>query len=100
MKDLRLTRRAKQDLAQIERSTIETWGADQGTIYLDALRASIFRMLRFPESGAAFDHPISGLRRHVIASHVAFYRSDANGVLVLRVLHGAMDPARRLRVKE
>ena len=37
-----------------------------------------------------------GVRRYESVSHAIYYRPTQSGILILRVLHGRMDPARHL----
>lgn len=49
-----------------------------------------------PDLGTPADRFSAGLRAFVVASYVIFYRAESNGILVIRVLHGAQDLERIL----
>jgi toxin ParE1/3/4 len=42
-----------------------------------------------PEMGEAQEHLRPGLRRFVIGNYLIFYQPAAEGILIVRVLHGA-----------
>ena len=44
-----------------------------------------------PRSGIPTDQILPGLRHLVIGQHVAFYRVEAERVVIVRVLHGKRD---------
>ena len=46
--------------------------------------------------GADYGFVIKGVRRYEAVSHAIYYRSTGADILVLRVLHGRIDPARHL----
>ena len=48
-----------------------------------------------PALGRACDDVRPGLRRMECGRHVVFYRKDADGILVSRILHQRMLPERR-----
>ncbi len=98
MRTLRLTNRARADLREIGRYTQERWGVGRRDAYLDDLTAAALSLVREPERGSMHLDP--DVRRLTVRSHVLYYRLTPDFVRVLRILHGAMDPARRLRVKE
>lgn len=70
--------------------TLRTWGADQTIRYLEDLEACCQMLAENPELGRACDNVRPGLRRKEHGLHVVFYRRDAGGVLVSRILHQRM----------
>jgi toxin ParE1/3/4 len=90
----RLSRLAEADLMDIGVYTLHRWGEDQTLRYLDGLEACCQHLADHPESGRLCDHIRPGLRRMEHARHVVFYRIEAGGILVSRILHQRMLPER------
>jgi toxin ParE1/3/4 len=90
----RFTRRAEADLLSIGAYTLRTWGEDQTIRYLDDLEACCQMLADNPTLGRVCDDVRPGLRRMERGRHVVFYREDAGGILVSRILHQRMLPER------
>lgn len=80
---------------QAERDLLELWvylaeyspqNADKS---LKALEAQMNMLATMPQAGRAREELLSGLRSFVGGSHVIYYRPVAEGVLIMRVLHGS-----------
>jgi toxin ParE1/3/4 len=91
---LRFSRRAEVDLLCIGAYTLRTWGEGQTTVYLDDLEACCQMLAGNPALGRSCDDVRRGLRRMECGRHVVFYRQDAGGILVSRILHQSMLPER------
>lgn len=52
--------------------------------------------MQFPLSGRDMTDLRAGYRRFEHESHAIFYRVEADGVFVVRVLHARMEPRRNL----
>ena len=74
--------------------TLRTWGEDQAISYIDDLERRCQQLADNPESGRVCDHIRPGLRRMEYGRHVVFYRIEAAGVLISRILHQRMLPER------
>lgn len=98
MARFRFSRRAEADLVSIGAHTLKTWGADQTIRYVAGLRACCQMLADKPEAGRVCDDVRRGLRRMEHGRHVIFYRPDAEGILISRVLHQRMLP-RRYRIE-
>ena len=94
MAAFRLSQRAEADLLEIGAYTLRRWGADQAIRYIDDLEACCRKLARNPELGRTCEHVRPGLRRMEHGRHIVFYRQDAGGVLVSRILHQRMLPER------
>jgi toxin ParE1/3/4 len=92
----RFSRRAEADLLKIGAYTLRTWGPDQTISYLDALEACCQRLADNPELGRACAEVRPGLQRFEQGRHVVFYRREASGILVSRILHQRMQPERHI----
>lgn len=95
MATYRLSHLAEADLLEIASYTLSTWGQDQAVRYIDALEACCRQLMNQPEVGRACDHIRHGLRRMEHGRHVVFYRIEAQGILISRILHQRMLPERQ-----
>jgi toxin ParE1/3/4 len=91
----RYSRRAEADLLDIGRDTLRTWGEEQTVRYIDDLEACCQMLAENLMLGRACDHIRPGLRRMERGRHVVFYRQDARGILVSRILHQRVLPERQ-----
>ncbi len=94
MATFRLSRLAEADLLDIATYTLRTWGQDQAIRYVDDLEACCRKLAHNPVLGRVCDHVRPGLRRTEHARHVLFYRIEAGGIVVSRILHQRMLPER------
>lgn len=94
----RLSSRAEMDLAEIAGYTIETFGRAQPKAYWDGLEQTLQTLAKQPRLGQALEHIHPELRRWPYQSHIVYYIPDADGILVIRVLHRHMDAASRLKL--
>ena len=89
-----LSPRAKADLAKIADYTEEMWGVEQAIKYLDGIERCCLMLAQQPTLGRSCSHLRAGLRRMESGRHVIFYRETPDGILVSRILHQGMEPAR------
>ena len=92
MPSFRLSRGAEADLLSIGAYTLPTWGPDQAARYLDEIEACCRTLAADPELGRDCEEVLPGLRRMESGRHVIFYRRQAGGILVSRILHQRMLP--------
>lgn len=88
----RLSRRAEDDVLSIGAYTLKTWGEDQAVRYLDQIEACCRTLADNPRLGRKCDEVRAGLRRMKCGQHVLFYRQEAGGILISRILHQRMLP--------
>ncbi len=91
MPEIRLSRRAAADLADIAAFTIRQFGIEQARRYREAFERTFALIAERPQRGRSAAALAVGLRRITCQAHVVFYRADETGVLVVRVLHQRMD---------
>lgn len=72
--------------------TLRTWGEAQTIRYIDELEACCQRLADHPASGRSCDYVRPGLRRMEQGKHVVFFRREAEGILISRILHERMLP--------
>ncbi len=94
---LRVSRAARGDLTDITRFTIERWGDRQAKEYLAKFEARFESLVRSPRLGRPYEVLGPGVWRSHVASHVIFYRFDAQTLDVVRVLHQRMLAGRHFR---
>lgn len=91
MAGFRVTDAAQADIREIGRYTQQKWGKAQRRIYLNGLDER-FRLLASQPTLAVerkeFDPPV---RIHHYQSHMIIYVTNADGILIVRVLHRSMD---------
>lgn len=96
MSGYRLSREADRDIEDLARFTADRWGFAQAETYLVGLHEAFEALATFPELGRRVDHLRAGYRRLERGSHSIYYVVSAEGVTIVRVLHGRMRPEGRL----
>lgn len=91
----RFSIRAEADLLGIGAYTLQTWGENQAIRYIDDLETCCQMLADNPALGRKCDDIRPGLRRMECGRHVVFYRQEAGGILVSRLLHQRMLPERQ-----
>lgn len=96
MAEYRLSPAAERDLEGIWRHTFLEWGVDHAERYIDILTEVFQSLADSPASGAACDHIRKEYRRRSVGRHMIYFRVEAFGTAIIRVLHDRMDPKRHL----
>jgi toxin ParE1/3/4 len=91
-----LSRDADADLAGILDYSIGAHGVAIAEEYLRTIHGTLSRLSDFPELGVSRTDLAAGIRSLPTGEHRAFYKITSEGVLVVRVLHKAMDSTRHL----
>ena len=68
----------------------------QAERYAETLNGKIAVAAENPSFGANYSFVRDDLRRYECISHAIYYRTTSSGILVLRILHGRMDPGQHL----
>jgi toxin ParE1/3/4 len=100
VKRLDLTEIARADLASIRRYSTLTWGREQTSNYMDALRDTMKGLVRGTAITRSRDDLRPGIQMTTSGRHCIFFESDETRVLVVRVLHDSMDYRRHLGAAE
>jgi toxin ParE1/3/4 len=87
----RLTRAARQDLAEIGRYTQRHWGVAQRRVYLRRLDQRMEFLVDHRHTGTPRDDVRPGYRSFHEGRHLIFYRETADTIEVIRILHDRMD---------
>ncbi|MDI9349264.1 MAG: type II toxin-antitoxin system RelE/ParE family toxin [Candidatus Symbiobacter sp.] len=86
-----LSLRADLDLEHIYSEGWNLFGEKQAELYYDGL-IDLFKLLAAsPKIGRKLNPRKPSLRMHSYKSHVVYYREEKDGILIVRVLHGAMN---------
>jgi toxin ParE1/3/4 len=96
MAEYRLTPAAEDDLEAIWVYTLQQWGVEQGSRYIDFLMAAFAELAQSPKIAPACDHIRPGYRRWRVERHMIYFRVTNYGIAVIRVLHDRMDAPRHL----
>jgi toxin ParE1/3/4 len=94
MTTFKLTRRTEADLLNIGDYTLDRWGKEQTVRYLAQMEAGCQRLADQPFLGRACDRIRPGLHCMEVGGHILFYRPASEFVLIVRILHKSMLPAR------
>ena len=62
-----------------------------GVAFLNVFESRCRITATFPKTGRPREEFGSGIRSFVVGSYVVFFRPSTDGILILRVLHGARD---------
>jgi toxin ParE1/3/4 len=92
-----LRREARLDLEKIDNFSRETFGNDTADIYMSEFTRAFRVISEYPEIGAAFRSRKAPLRSYPAGSHRIFYYFDGQRVVIVRVLHMAMNAGTHLR---
>jgi len=95
MRSLAYSARAENDLDAIFDYSVESWGLERAVRYLGDLRAACESLARGDRAGREVSGR-NGLRRHVVRSHIIYFRHHGARVDIIRILHGAQGSERNL----
>lgn len=87
----RITPRAAQDLRNIGRYTLETWGRDQRNSYLLTLEKRFEWLADNPGSGRHRPEIKEGYFSYLQGAHVIFYLQRKGGIDIIGIPHQRMD---------
>lgn len=100
MAHYRLTPDAKSDLIEIRRFTIKQWDVAQSRKYLSELRQTIRLLAETPSLGRSRPDVGTDVLSFPQASHVIYYVSHGQQLVVFGVLHKRMVPLNHLSGRE
>lgn len=89
--------RAKNDVLEIWNYSAEQWGKGQADIYIGLIEAAVDLVASDPKIGRPCSEVRRGYRKHLVGSHMLFYRVTAKAVFIVRILHQRMDIRRHLQ---
>jgi toxin ParE1/3/4 len=87
------TPQAAEDLREIARYTLATWGVAQARHYRHELEFSLKKLSLAPTLRPVREKLGPIVRSYVVGSQVAYYVVAKSGIAVVRVVHQSMDVA-------
>ncbi len=93
---LELSRRAQADLDEIRDYTVAEFGAERAVAYLGAVESAFRRIVDYPDLGAVHPTVRPATRSLGCQQHRIFYQVESDTILIVRILHKAMDVGRHL----
>jgi toxin ParE1/3/4 len=84
-----LSNRAKADIKDIVRYTLENFGSAQAEEYIDGLYYSLELLTDNPKLGREWK---SGRRRYIYRMHQIYYRLTSETVFVTHIRHASQSP--------
>jgi len=90
------TDKAERDLEGIIDYAVQEWGVSQANTYLDGLETRAQLLAENPDIGTARETLFEGLLSFPYESHILYYKKQARGIVIIRVLHQHMDPVKYL----
>jgi len=93
---IRTTRQADRDLIDIYAAGAAAFGSDQAERYYAGLKALFALLAENPLMARLRDDFVRPVRLYPYRAHVVAYVEQADGILIVRVLHGRQDWARHL----
>jgi toxin ParE1/3/4 len=94
--EVEFTPAASRDLLGIHLWSIETFGREVAAAYLADLESATQQLARFPNSGPLLRGTTRRVRALACRSHRLIYMTSRTRILVIRILHEAMDMARHV----
>jgi len=91
MADYLLSEAAQQDIISIRDYTMDTWGKEQTSKYLDQLEKRFEWLANQPALGKKRNEVKEGYLSFPEGRHVIFYRVDKRGIEVIGVIHQSED---------
>ena len=96
MADIAFHREASTDIEGLYHFSLAQFGEAVADDYLDGLHAAVLRLGAYPETGREEHGIVPPVRVLPYRCHKIYYRFDGKTVLVVRVLHHAMNAVARL----
>lgn len=90
----KLTEEAQRDLREIRSYTLKNFGEQQSRDYLVRLRQALENLAEMPSMGQKRETELGpGVRSFPCVSHMIYYTSTHDGIVVMAVLHQSRIPA-------
>ena len=99
MLEFEYTAKARSELLDIVRYTVDTWGQSQATKYVDGLEILAQQLAETPTLGKTRDDLSS--KRRVLSfpyeKHILYYATTPKGISILRILHESMNTEKQFK---
>jgi toxin ParE1/3/4 len=97
MAEFRIQPEASADIADIYAFSVERFGPEVAQGYMAGLDLAFTQLADYPESGSVFEGIFPAIRRLTYRKHRIFYDFDGTTIMIVRILHQAMNERGRLR---
>lgn len=91
-----LSRKAKQDLRHIYLYGANHFGETQANTYAASLKQCLVFLTEHPSAGRRCLEITANMHRHPHQNHLIYYQQNADGILIVRILHRTMDATKQL----
>ena len=88
---VKLSVQAELDIIDLIARGIELFGPEQSDKYFQQLKSTFARIAQFPLANRERGEIDPPLRIQVYQSHLIIYRTEPDGVFIIRVVHGHYD---------
>jgi toxin ParE1/3/4 len=92
----KVSRAAQADMRAIWIFTRKQWGAPQADLYMRGIFDALSILATNPLLGIDRHQVKAGYRSHICGRHILWYKNVDGLVVLIRVLHSAMDVKRHL----
>ncbi len=92
----KLTKEAEKDIMSILQSSVSLFGKEQTEVYGESLSRCIELLSINPGMGKNIDDIKVGYSKFPHGSHVIYFRTELDYILVVRILHKHMDAERNI----
>lgn len=93
MPSYNFTEAAENDLNGILDYTLQKWGVNQASIYLDGLERYTQLLADTPTLAKSVDQFAKELRAFPYKSHLIYFLEVDGGIIIARILHKSMSPS-------
>ncbi|GAB4182435.1 MAG: type II toxin-antitoxin system RelE/ParE family toxin [Wenzhouxiangellaceae bacterium] len=83
---------AEADIQDILDYSLPSWGRDRALAYLADMQTLVASLAKSPKLGKSCSTLGTGLLAFPYRSHVLYYRSEPEGIIIVRILHQRMNP--------
>lgn len=94
--EYRLTPAAQRDLDEIFDYTVREWGLEQAVAYTAVIEKACTRLAKAPNLAQDCAYIRAEYRRAAVNRHAIYFRVEAYGIAIVRILHQRMDAPRHL----
>lgn len=100
MADIVFQHEASADIERIYRFSLSQFGKATADAYHDGLLEAVLRLESYPEMGRQEPGIVPPIRSLPFRSHKLYYRFDGQTILVVRILHQAMNAGSHLASRQ
>lgn len=93
----KLTKEAEKDITEMLKSSLSLFGRDQTEVYAKSLSKCFDLLSVNPEMGKNIDDIRADYSKFPHGSHVVYYKTEPDHILIVRILHKHMDVERNIR---